>query len=82
MDHVLSFRALLTLVSRDHPKRPFLIDLDSANGTIVNDEMIPPSRYYELKSNDGAFKFILSLNAVLQSIISSFVDFGFLPLAE
>jgi smad nuclear-interacting protein 1 len=33
--------------------RPFCIDLDSANGTTVNDEVIPASRYYELKSGDG-----------------------------
>jgi hypothetical protein len=33
--------------------RPFVIDLDSANGTTVNDEVIPTSRYYELKSGDG-----------------------------
>ncbi|KAM0750471.1 SMAD/FHA domain-containing protein [Meredithblackwellia eburnea MCA 4105] len=39
--------------------KPFLIDLDSANGTIVNDEMIPGSRYYELKAND-VIKFAFS----------------------
>ena len=33
--------------------RPYIIDLDSANGTLVNDEMIPKQRYYELKSGDG-----------------------------
>ena len=33
--------------------RPFIIDLESTNGTIVNDETIPTSRYYELKLGDG-----------------------------
>ncbi|WFD45024.1 hypothetical protein MPSI1_003700 [Malassezia psittaci] len=32
--------------------RPFLIDLDSANGSTVNGEDVPPSRYYELRSGD------------------------------
>ncbi|KAG9122505.1 Smad nuclear-interacting protein 1, partial [Ceratobasidium sp. 392] len=31
---------------------PFVIDLESTNGTIVNDEPIPVSRYYELKASD------------------------------
>jgi smad nuclear-interacting protein 1 len=39
--------------------RPFIIDLDSANGTTVNDETVPPSRYYELKSGD-VLKFAFS----------------------
>ncbi|KAG8725431.1 hypothetical protein FRC09_019159 [Ceratobasidium sp. 395] len=33
--------------------KPFVIDLESTNGTIVNDEAIPVSRYYELKASDG-----------------------------
>jgi pSer/pThr/pTyr-binding forkhead associated (FHA) protein len=33
--------------------RPFIIDLESTNGTIVNDETIPVSRFYELKAGDG-----------------------------
>ncbi len=33
--------------------KPFIIDLESTNGTHVNDEAIPPARYYELKLNDG-----------------------------
>ncbi|QRV87656.1 smad nuclear interacting protein [Ceratobasidium sp. AG-Ba] len=33
--------------------KPFIIDLESTNGTIVNDETIPVSRYYELKASDG-----------------------------
>lgn len=33
--------------------RPFIIDLESVNGTMVNDEKIPISRFYELKAGDG-----------------------------
>ena len=33
--------------------RPFIIDLESTNGTIVNDETIPAARYYELKVGDS-----------------------------
>lgn len=32
--------------------KPFLIDLDSSNGTTVNASEIPKSRYYELHSGD------------------------------
>ncbi|KAI0947162.1 hypothetical protein AcV7_009660 [Taiwanofungus camphoratus] len=32
--------------------KPFIIDLESTNGTHVNDEAIPVSRYYELKPGD------------------------------
>lgn len=32
--------------------KPFIIDLESTNGTLVNDEKIPPARYYELKAGD------------------------------
>ncbi|KAI0632144.1 SMAD/FHA domain-containing protein [Trametes polyzona] len=32
--------------------KPFVIDLESTNGTIVNDETIPTSRYYELRLGD------------------------------
>lgn len=32
--------------------RPFVIDLESANGTFVNGAQIPPTRYYELKLSD------------------------------
>ncbi|KAH9953342.1 hypothetical protein BC827DRAFT_1366666 [Russula dissimulans] len=32
--------------------RPFVIDLESTNGTHVNGEAIPTSRYYELKASD------------------------------
>ncbi|KAK0201852.1 hypothetical protein DFS33DRAFT_1455670 [Desarmillaria ectypa] len=39
--------------------RPFIIDLESTNGTHVNDEVVPPSRYYELRASD-VIKFGLS----------------------
>ncbi|GAA6009152.1 hypothetical protein JCM11491_005771 [Sporobolomyces phaffii] len=39
--------------------KPFIIDLDSANGTMVNEEAVPPSRFYELKSGD-VLKFAFS----------------------
>ncbi|EAU85891.2 smad nuclear interacting protein 1 [Coprinopsis cinerea okayama7 len=32
--------------------KPFIIDLESTNGTMVNDEKIPPARYYELRASD------------------------------
>ncbi|KAK7056941.1 hypothetical protein VNI00_002659 [Paramarasmius palmivorus] len=32
--------------------KPFIIDLESTNGTHVNDDAIPTSRYYELKAGD------------------------------
>ncbi|TFK40667.1 SMAD/FHA domain-containing protein [Crucibulum laeve] len=32
--------------------KPFIIDLESTNGTHVNDAAIPPARYYELKASD------------------------------
>lgn len=42
-----------------HSVRPFVIDLESTNGTHVNNEEIPASRFYELKIGDG--KLFLSL---------------------
>ena len=47
--------------------RPFIIDLDSANGTMVNDEAIPASRFYELRSGDGArfFPYLAALETVV-----------------
>lgn len=60
---ILSSRAdFADLRPRPHPSplgisytrgRPYIIDLDSANGTMVNDESVPASRYYEVKSGDG-----------------------------
>jgi smad nuclear-interacting protein 1 len=32
--------------------RPYLLDLDSANGTTLNKDTIPPSRYVELRDKD------------------------------
>ncbi|KAF6757503.1 smad nuclear interacting protein 1 [Ephemerocybe angulata] len=32
--------------------KPFIIDLESTNGTMVNDDKIPAARYYELKAGD------------------------------
>ncbi|KAJ3615906.1 hypothetical protein Zmor_012205 [Zophobas morio] len=32
--------------------KPYLIDLDSANGTMINGEKIEPRRFYELKEKD------------------------------
>lgn len=40
--------------------RPFIIDLESTNATHVNDEVIPTTRFYELRAGDGAL-FILFL---------------------
>lgn len=39
--------------------KPFIIDLESANGTMVNDEAVPASRFYELRSGD-VLKFAFS----------------------
>lgn len=32
--------------------KPYLIDLESANGTMLNDDKIPESRYLELRDKD------------------------------
>jgi smad nuclear-interacting protein 1 len=32
--------------------KPYLIDLESANGTLLNDEKVPESRYLELRNKD------------------------------
>ncbi|UZJ53049.1 hypothetical protein CBS101457_002369 [Exobasidium rhododendri] len=32
--------------------KPFLLDLESANGCLVNDAEVPPSRYYEMRNGD------------------------------
>ena len=39
------------------PLRPFIIDLESTNGTHVNDEAIPTLRYYKLRTSDSLFTF-------------------------
>ena len=41
-------------VSSPQP-RPFIIDLESTNGTHINVEAIRTSRYYELRASDGPF---------------------------
>lgn len=53
--HVAPSSASLTVCAR----RPFILDLESANGTLVNDETVPASRYYELRSGDGEFSSLL-----------------------
>lgn len=52
--------------------RPFIIDLESTNGTRVNDEVIPVSRYYELKAGDGNYAF-LSTAPIFSLILSNLV---------
>lgn len=32
--------------------KPYLIDLESANGTFLNNQKIEPKKYYELKETD------------------------------
>jgi len=39
--------------------RPYLIDLESANGSTVNGDLVPPGRYVELRDKD-VLKFGLS----------------------
>ncbi|KAF9136149.1 hypothetical protein BGX30_011354 [Mortierella sp. GBA39] len=52
---VLQFRQIVETDALGQTKRttkPFIIDLESANGTFVNGTKIPPTRYYELKLSD------------------------------
>src|ERR1700722_10435568 len=49
-------------------RRPFIIDLESTNGTHVNDEAIPVSRYYELKPTDGMYLIVISLHSTLKTL--------------
>ncbi|KAG0241938.1 hypothetical protein BGW41_005103 [Actinomortierella wolfii] len=52
---VLQFRQIVETDQLGQIKRttkPFIIDLESANGTFVNGAQIPPTRYYELKLSD------------------------------
>ncbi|KAF9926569.1 hypothetical protein FBU30_003856 [Linnemannia zychae] len=52
---VLQFRQIVetdTLGQAKRTTKPFIIDLESANGTFVNGTRIPPTRYYELKLSD------------------------------
>lgn len=36
----------------DITSKPYLMDLESTNGTILNGEKIEPARYYELRTKD------------------------------
>ncbi|KAF9971607.1 Smad nuclear-interacting protein 1 [Actinomortierella ambigua] len=52
---VLQFRQIVETDQIGQTKRatkPFIIDLESANGTFVNGSQVPPTRYYELKLSD------------------------------
>ncbi|KAG0003094.1 hypothetical protein BGZ80_010778 [Entomortierella chlamydospora] len=52
---VLQFRQIVetdSLGQASRSTKPFIIDLESANGTFVNGTQIPASRYYELKLSD------------------------------
>ncbi|KAK3813417.1 MAG: SMAD/FHA domain-containing protein [Benniella sp.] len=52
---VLQFRQIVetnALGQASRKTKPFVIDLESANGTFVNGAQIPPTRYYELKLSD------------------------------
>ncbi|KAF9429031.1 hypothetical protein BGZ76_001952 [Entomortierella beljakovae] len=52
---VIQFRQVVETDSLGHSSRrtkPFVLDLESANGTFVNGTQIPPTRYYELKLSD------------------------------
>ena len=52
---VIQYRLNITRNEFGDEKRnvkPYLLDLDSANGTTVNKRKVPPSRYYELKNGD------------------------------
>ncbi|KAL7009774.1 hypothetical protein EMMF5_000682 [Cystobasidiomycetes sp. EMM_F5] len=52
---VLQFRSIQERSEFGETKnitKPYIIDLESANGTTVNGTAIPPSRYYEIQAND------------------------------
>lgn len=52
---VIQFRSITERNEFGDEKRqtkPFLIDLESANGSFVNKTELPPSRYYELRTGD------------------------------
>ncbi|GES75564.1 smad nuclear-interacting protein 1 [Rhizophagus clarus] len=53
---VLQFRQITSTDNETGEKfsevKPYIIDLDSTNKTFVNNNAIPPSRYYELKASD------------------------------
>lgn len=52
---VIQYRLNITRNEYGEEKRnvkPYLLDLESANGTMVNKRKVPPSRYYELRNGD------------------------------
>lgn len=52
---VIQYRLNITRNEFGDEKRnvkPYLLDLDSANGSTVNKKAVPPSRYYELRNGD------------------------------
>ena len=57
-----------------YPTRPFIIDLESTNGTIVNQEVVPAARYYELKAGDGDYLISDLVNRRL--IVEAVIKFG------
>ncbi|KAG8998250.1 hypothetical protein FRB90_012345 [Tulasnella sp. 427] len=59
--------------------KPFVIDLESTNGTFVNDTPIPVSRYYELKPSD-VIKFGQSTRELVEA--SEFVKKWVYPLVK
>lgn len=60
--------------------RPFIIDLESTNGTHVNDEAIPTSRYYELRASDGPFVFRRPTSPVsIIHVLFAVIKFGDSP---
>lgn len=67
LPHVIPSWFDLADSSPNRNDRPFIIDLESANGTMVNDEAVPASRFYELRSGDGArfFPYLAALETVV-----------------
>lgn len=56
---VIQFRQLTTKNEYGDTKseiKPYLLDLDSTNGSYVNGQEIPKSRYYELRASDGELR--------------------------
>lgn len=41
---------------------PYIIDLESTNGTFVNDVEIPKASYYQLKHTDGTYMMTTGAN--------------------
>ncbi|KAI8608827.1 SMAD/FHA domain-containing protein [Chytriomyces sp. MP71] len=49
---VLQYRSVSDKDTGRRKVKPYIIDLDSANGTSLNGAKLEPSRYYELKTSD------------------------------